>query len=188
MQQKPEVQANETVETRSDRGQSSEQQSACTDITTMLRKQIKCHAEEIANLRYACNMQADGCKANHDHWEQFHDKQMEAARQTAEHAEAELKSKIEQMKVAVKTAERSGSNERVKAKMEEKRIQIEQLQDEIARCKEAETTAVEAESRCEGTKEALQGRVILAEENLREAEQELQRVEEKCAQVTMLLE
>jgi hypothetical protein len=86
------------------------------------------------------------------------------------------------------TKHTAGSNERARGEMEEKRIQIEQLQDEISRCKEAEATSAETGNRHEEAEDALQGRVILAEENLREAEQELQRVEEKCAQVMTLLE
>ena len=87
MQQKPEEGGNETGETRSDRVQSSEQQLACTDITTTLNNQIKDHAEEIIKLREACRMQTDDCKTKHGQWGQFHDNQMESARQTAEHAE-----------------------------------------------------------------------------------------------------
>ena len=79
--------------------------------------------------------------------------------------------------------------------MEKKRIQIEQLQNEISRCKEAEIVAAEAENRCEDTEEALQSRVTKAEETLEDALQELQevreelqRAEERCTQVTRLLE
>ena len=97
--------------------------------------------------------------------------------------------KIENTELSDATKYTAGSNERVKDEMEEKRLQIGQLQDEISRCKEAEAAAAaETGNRCEETEEVLQGRAALAEENLREAERELQRVEEKCAQVMTLME
>ena len=97
--------------------------------------------------------------------------------------------KIENTELSDATKHTAGSNERVKVEMEEKQIQIGQLQDEISRCTEAEAAAAaETGNRREKTEEALQGRATLAEENLRETERELQRVEETCAQVMMLLE
>ena len=96
--------------------------------------------------------------------------------------------KIESTELSNAANHTARSNERVKVEMEGKRIQIEQLHDEISRYREATAAAAEKGNRCEETEEALQGRVILAEENLRETEQELRRVEEKCAQVMPLLE
>ena len=186
-------------------------------------QRVEDHAEEVAILREACRVQADDCKTSHEQWGQFHDNQMKIARQTAEHTETELKSKIEQTEAAAEAAAQTcrdaeqvrgewekkhkefkeqhdlltsqntqiredgerlqrmvetleqqvetlrientelsdaakhtaGSNERAGEEMEKKRIQIEQLQNEISRCKEAEIVTAEAENRCENIAEAL---------------------------------
>ena len=101
-----------------------------------------------------------------------------------EQAEALKKENAELSDAARHTA---GSSERAKAEMERKQTQIEQLQGEVARCKEIEATAAEKDM-CEDTREALLGRLKVAEDSFREAEQELQRADERCAQATMLLE
>ena len=101
-----------------------------------------------------------------------------------EQAEALKKENAELSDAARHTA---GSSERAKAEMERKQTQIEQLQGEVARCKEIEATAAEKDM-CEDTKEALLGRLKVAEDSFQEAEQELQRADERCTQATMLLE
>ena len=51
--------------------------------------------------------------------------------------------RIENAELSDATKHTAGSNEQARGEMEEKRIQIEQLQEEISRCKEVETIATE---------------------------------------------
>ena len=94
--------------------------------------------------------------------------------------------KIEKAELSDASKHTAGSNERAKAELEAKQTQIEQLQGVVARCKESEAAA--AAEGMGAQDEDLLGRLKATEDSFQEAEQELQRANERCAQVKILLE
>ena len=60
------VRGSRIIESRSDQDQDTEQQSACANTTTILRKQIEDMQQEITSLRGTCTIQADDDRENYE--------------------------------------------------------------------------------------------------------------------------